>query len=273
MSLLQALILALVQGVTEFLPISSSAHLILLPFFMEWPDQGLVFDVATNTGTLLAVMLYFRHDLGRLATGVLSRRPGVEVEGMAPWRFVLALVLGTIPVAVGGLLFDDWIGTHGRSPTLIAWTSIGFGLLLGAADWLGRRRRGVADLRLVDAVVVGLFQALALVPGTSRSGITMTAALLLGFNRPAAARFSFLLSIPVGILVAGWDVLQVVQGKADVGGILPLVVGLVGAAVSAYLVIGWLIAWLERQTMAIFVVYRVVLGAVILLLVAWQVVG
>lgn len=260
-SLLQAFLLALVQGITEFLPISSSAHLILTPYLFDWPDQGLVFDVATNTGTLLAVVLYFRRDLLGLARGVVS---GERVEGMPPWRLLAALFVGTIPVAVAGLLLYDFIAGEARNPVLIAATSIGFGLLLWAADLIGRRRRELATLTVWDGLWIGLAQAAALVPGTSRSGITMTFALFLGFTRPAAARFSFLLAIPVGVLAAAKDGLDLLGGEAPAVGWLPLLVGFAVSAVSAYLVIGWLLAWLERQTMAVFVAYRVLLGLVIL---------
>ncbi len=266
-SLLQALVLALVQGVTEFLPISSSAHLILVPVLFDWPDQGLAFDIATNTGTLLAVILYFRRDLGQLATGLWRHLRGaseVTVEGMPPGRFLAAWILATVPVAVAGLLLADWVGTAGRSPLVIATTSIVFGLALAWADRAGARLRDLATLTLWDALWVGLAQAVALVPGTSRSGITITAALLLGYRRPAAARFSFLLAIPVGVLATGYDLLKVATGEVPAGDLVPMAVGLVVAAAAAYLVIGALLAWLRRQTLLPFVVYRVALGVVIL---------
>ena len=264
MPILRAVVLALVQGVTEFLPISSSAHLILVPYLFGWPDQGLAFDIATNTGTLLAVVVYFRRDLAELARGLLRPAEHPQVEGMAPRRLLWALVLGTIPVAAAGLVLADWVSTAARDPLLIAVTSIGFGLLLWAADRWGRRHRDLDSLTLGDAVLVGLCQALALVPGTSRSGATMTAALALGYRRPAAARFSFLLAIPVGVLATGYDLLKVALGEVPAGDLLAMLVGLVVAAVSAYLVIGALLAWLQRQTMTPFVVYRVALGLVIL---------
>ena len=270
MTLLQALVLALVQGITEFLPISSSAHLILAPYLFGWPDQGLAFDVATNTGTLLAVVVYFRHDLASLASSLreaLRGGPAGTVEGMPAGRFVAALAVGTVPVAVAGLLLQGWVATSGRSAIVIAVTSILFGLALGAADRAGRRSRGLAGLTLLDALLVGLAQAAALVPGTSRSGITMTAALALGFDRPTAARFSFLLAIPVGVLATAWDVLRMVRQGGAGEELAPMLVGLVGAAVAAYLVIGALLAWLRRQTMTPFVVYRVVLGLVLFALV------
>ncbi len=270
MSLFHAIVLALVQGVTEFLPISSQAHLILVPYLLGWPDQGLAFDVATNTGTLLAVIVYFRRDLRELVTGLLGRGgaggahgPGT-VEGMPAWRFLAALVLGTLPVALAGLLAHDWVETAGRNPKVLATTSILFGLALLAADLLGRRRRDLAGLGLPDALLIGLAQAVALVPGTSRSGITITVALLLGFGRPAAARFSFLLAIPVGVLAGGWDALKVLGGGVPAADLGAMAVALVVSGVAAYLVIGGLLAWLQRQSFTPFVVYRVLLGVAIL---------
>jgi undecaprenyl-diphosphatase len=160
------------------------------------------------------------------------------------------------------------VATGARDPVLIAATSIGFGLALGLADWRGTRRRDLGGLRLADAVWIGLAQAVALVPGTSRSGITVTAALALGFARPAAARFSLLLSIPVGVLAGGWDLVEVASGGVAPADLAPMGVGLAVAGVSAYLAIGWLLAWLARRTTAVFVVYRVALGVAVLALVA-----
>ena len=264
MTLLQAIVLALVQGVTEFLPISSSAHLVLTSYLLGWRDQGLAFDVAVNTATLLAVVAYFRRDLAGLAAGVWSG--GGEVEGMPPRRLAAALIVGTVPVAAAGLALSDWFETAARDPRIIALGSIVFALALGAADWWGRRRRDLSTLGLGDAVLIGLAQALALVPGTSRAGITLTAALFLGFRRPEAARFSFLLAIPVGLLAAAWDGLKLLRGEIPAGDLVPMAAAFAVAAVSAYLVIGWLLAWLERRGLTVFVVYRIVLGAVILVL-------
>jgi undecaprenyl-diphosphatase len=262
-TVLQAIVLALVQGVTEFLPISSQAHLILVPRLLGWPDHSLAFDIATNTGTLAAVMLYFRSEIVELTRGWLGsvaapRRP-LTPAGRLAWQ----LVLGTLPVVVAGLLFYDFIERE-RSPLLIASTSIVFGLLLWWADRSGRLRRQVEELGWSDALIIGVAQAVAILPGTSRSGATMTAALILGLTRPAAARFSFLLAIPVGILAGAHDLLDVARGRVAGGELLPMLIGLVVAAVSAYLVIQWLFAWLRRQGMLPFVVYRVLLGLAIL---------
>ena len=266
MSLLQIIVLALVQGITEFLPISSSAHLILAPHVFGWQDQGLHFDVAVNTGTLLAVVLYFRRDLGQIfLDGFRGLR--TPLAGWTPaYRLPWALILGTVPVAICGLLFYDWIATAARNPRLIAGTSIGFGILLWLADRWGTRRRDLGSLGWWDAVLVGCSQALALLPGTSRSGVTMTAALGLGYDRRAAARFSFLLAVPVGVLAGAKDLWEVFQAPPPAAELQAMALALGLAAVSAYLVIGGLLAWLQRWDFSVFVVYRVALGVVILVL-------
>lgn len=267
MTWLQAVVLALIQGVTEFLPISSSAHLILVPVVLGWPDQGLHYDVAVNTGTLLAVMAYFRQDLlvlGRAWLASLGMRPGDwPLEGRLAWFLGLA----TIPVAVCGVAFYEEISTVLRNPRVLATTSILFGVLLLWADRAGRRRRPLEDLGWWDAALVGVAEAMALVPGTSRSGVTMTAALFAGFDRVAAARFSFLLAVPVGILAAAKDTLELVQAPPSAGELGAMALGFAVAAISAYLVIDWLLAWVRRQDLTIFVVYKILLGVIIFLVV------
>lgn len=263
MSLLEAIVLGLIQGASEFLPISSSGHLILLPKLLGWQDHSLAFDEALNTGTLLAVILYFRHELARLTRAGLAslRRPAVlDSDGRLAWQLAVA----TLPAAVAGLLLHDWIAGEARNPVLIACNLIGFGLLLFLADRFGRRVREMASLAWGDAMLIGLAQALALVPGTSRSGVTMTMALALGLTRPAAARFSFLLSVPVGLLVAAHDALALAQGGVATADLPALGVAVAASAISGFVVIGWLLTWLRRQSMAVFTVYRVALGIVIL---------
>ncbi len=272
MSYLHAVVLGLIQGITEFLPISSSAHLVLAPRLFGWQDQGLGFDIATNTGTLLAAMLFFRHELvavtraglgslvaaGRADGGRSARRLGPDA------RLAWTVALGTVPVAVAGLLAYHWVATVARNPLLIAATSIGFGLLLWWADAAGARRRELESVGLLDAVVVGVAQALALIPGTSRSGITITAGLARGFTREDAARFSFLLYVPVGLLAAAKEGLDLLHEGAPAVGLGPLLVGFAVAAAAAYLTIGALLAWVQRRSLTVFVVYRVVLGLAIL---------
>ena len=263
MDTLQTVLLALLQGLTEFLPISSSAHLILLPRLLGWGDQGLAFDVAVHVGTLLAVVLYFRHDVQRLFAAwlqsCLNRRMSADA------RLAWLVLLGTVPVAVAGLALHDVIETYLRSPMVIALATIGFGILLGLADWRGRQSRSEVTLTVPGVIWIGLAQALALVPGTSRSGITMTAALALGLTRSAAARFSFLLSIPVILMAGGFESLKLVQQlePVDWGSIL---LGTAIAAVSAYLCIHFFMRLIERVGMFPFVVYRLLLGAFLLVL-------
>jgi len=260
---LHAILLALLQGLTEFLPISSSAHLILLPRLLGWEDQGLAFDVAVHVGTLAAVVTYFRHDVTRLLLAWIQScaRRQLNPDAQLAW-FV---ILGTVPVAVAGLLLHDVIETYLRSPLVIALATIGFGLLLGLSDWRGRQQRNEAGLKFSDVVWIGLAQVLALIPGTSRSGITMTAGLALGLTRSAAARFSFLLSIPVILMAGGYESLQLVQ-QAEPVAWGPIALGTAVAAVSAYLCIHFFMRLIERVGMLPFVVYRLLLGVVLLLL-------
>jgi undecaprenyl-diphosphatase len=255
----------MVQGLTEFLPISSSAHLILVPRFLGWPDQGLAFDVAVHVGTLSAVVCYFRRELLSMAhdwAASLARRQTVGDSRLA-W----GVILGTIPVGLAGLLLGDMIEIHLRSPRVIAATTIGFGLLLWWADSAGSRTRDEHTLSWWDVLVIGCAQALALVPGTSRSGITMTAALALGLDRSGAARFSFLLSVPVIVLAGGLKLLDLLQ-QADGVDWGALLVGTILSAVSAYLCIDLFLKLIERVGMMPFILYRLVLG-VLLLLVFW----
>ena len=260
---LHAIYLALLQGLTEFLPISSSAHLILVPRLFGWEDQGLAFDVAVHVGTLTAVVAYFRHEVVRLLLAWL--RSIVTRQLTADARLAWFVVLGTLPAAVAGLLLHDVIETYLRSPLVIALATIGFGLLLWWSDRYGRQARAEASLQFMDVVWIGLAQALALIPGTSRSGITMTAALALGLTRSAAARFSFLLSIPVILMAGGYETLKLVQQAAPVawGSML---LGTLVAAVSAYLCIHFFLRLIERTGMLPFVIYRLLLGAVLLYL-------
>ncbi len=260
---LQAIYLALLQGLTEFLPISSSAHLILLPRLLGWEDQGLAFDVAVHVGTLAAVVAYFRHDVKRLLIAWLQScvRRQLNADAQLAW-FV---ILGTVPVAVAGLLLHDVIETYLRSPLVIALVTIGFGLLLGLSDWRGRQVRSEAGLKFSDVIWIGLAQMLALIPGTSRSGITMTAGLALGLTRSAAARFSFLLSIPVILMAGGYESLQLVQQAQPVAW-GPIILGTGVAAASAYLCIHFFMQLIERVGMLPFVVYRLLLGVALLFL-------
>ena len=261
MTLIHIIVLSLVQGLTEFLPISSSAHLILVPVVSDWPDQGLAFDVAVHVGTLSAVMWYFRSEVMRMA-GDWSRSIK-ERQQVGESRLAWAVIWGTLPVAVCGLLLNDLVDTVLRSPLVIAWATIGFGLLLWMADVTGQRQRDEHHLTWRDVVVIGLAQAVALIPGTSRSGITMTAGLFMGLTREAAARFSFLLSIPTILMAGGYKGLQLVNEAATVDW-LAMGIGVVLSALTAYLCIHLFLQLLERIGMFPFVLYRLLLGGLLL---------
>jgi len=254
----QTFFLALLQGLTEFLPISSSAHLILLPLINEWKDQGLAFDVAVHLGSLTAVVWYFRCELIRMTKDWGCSL--VQRQSVGESRLAWAVLLGTIPVGLAGLIFHDFISTELRSPLVIAATTIGFGLLLGWADWRSKQTRNEHSLSWGDVAFVGIAQAIALIPGTSRSGITMTAGLMLGLERAAAARFSFLLSIPVIVLSGGLETVKLIQMDTlvDWSGLL-LAAAL--SALAAYLCIYLFLKVISRMGMWPFVVYRLILGA------------
>ncbi|GHC28809.1 undecaprenyl-diphosphate phosphatase [Aidingimonas halophila] len=252
----QVIVLALVQGITEFLPISSSAHLVLVPELTDWSDQGLAFDVALHVGSLLAVIIYFRIELIRMTVSWLrSWRGAMDEDARLAWGVILA----TIPVGLAGLAFKDLIETQMRSATVLAVSLIGFGLLLGYADWRRPGKRSEYQLRWQDIAWIGIAQALALIPGTSRSGITMTAALLLGLSREGGARFSFLLSIPVIILAGGLETRELILSPVSVDW-PALLGGTVLSGVSAYLCIHYFLAFIRRIGMQPFVIYRVIFG-------------
>lgn len=258
--LLHLIVLAIVQGITEFLPISSSAHLILVPALTGWTDQGLAIDVAMHIGTLFAVMLYFRRDVARLASGGFDALRG---NVTADARLCLQVIAATVPVVIAGFLLKDVIANDWRSPTLIAATTIMFGVVLWLADRRADHAVGIiARLTWRDVMIIGAAQTLALVPGVSRSGITMTAALFLGQSRPEAARFSLLLSIPTTAAagaLGGYDLIRsenaALQGDALIAGAL--------AFASALLAIAGLMAWLKRASFTPFVIYRLALGLIL----------
>ena len=260
---LQIIILAIVQGLTEFLPISSSAHLVLVPQMLNWPDQGLVFDVAVHIGSLLAVLYYFRHEVKRMSLSWARSLVGGEADqdSLLAWW----VIIGTVPAVLVGFLLQGPIEEKLRTPWIVAAGSIIFGLLLWYADASGRRTRYEFQLNLKDVLIIGGFQTLALIPGISRSGITITLGLFLGLTRKAAARFSFLLAIPL-ILASG-----VMQGVRMVVEVSPigwgdLLLGAALSAISAGLCIHFFLRLIDRVGMLPFVVYRVLLGVAILVL-------
>lgn len=262
MTWLQAIVLAIVQGLTEFLPISSSGHLVLVPQFAGWTDQGLAFDVAVHFGSLIAVIVYFREDIVELTKSgitVLARR---RVETPME-RLALGIALGTIPAALAGILFAGWIEENLRSPRVVVVTLAFYGIAMALADRFARRERKVVDATLGDALVIGVAQALALVPGTSRSGVTITAGRLLGFHRLDAARFSFLLSTPVILLATAHSFLSTLMNGETVSWTMLAVSALVAAGV-AYVCIDLLMRFVSRIGLLPFTIYRLLLAGVIL---------
>jgi undecaprenyl-diphosphatase len=258
----QALVLGLIQGLTEFLPISSSAHLALAPWFFGWQDPGLAFDVALHFGTLIAVLWFFRKEWAQLISAVISMVRKRRVETVEEKR-VIFLILATIPGAIGGLLLEEKAETVFRAQALTATTLIVMGVILWAADRFSRMTRELTTMRWLDALLIGTAQVVALVPGVSRSGSTISAARLLGFNRESAAIFSFLMSMPI---TAAAIVLKVPEVLRESGVSAPLIVGVVSAALSSWLAIAVLLRYVARHSYGIFALYRIVLGVVVLAL-------
>ena len=261
---LQIVILALIQGITEFLPISSSAHLILPSALLGWPDQGLAFDVAVHVGSLAAVVIYFRHDIAKLVVGWFGQfgARGANEDSRLAWYIIVA----TVPACIAGLLLGDFIEEHLRSITVIASTTILFGIVLWLSDRGARHQLSITEMTLLAAVLIGCAQALALIPGTSRSGITITMALFLGFTRQDSARFSFLLSIPIitiSGLYQGYKLLDTEETDWTA-----IVLGSVMSAIAAYLCIYYFLSFINRLGMLPFVIYRLVLGGVLVAVIA-----
>ena len=264
--LVEAVVLGIVQGLAEFLPISSSGHLVLVPWLLGWPDPGLTFDLALHLGTVLALLGYFWREwltLGQaLAMGLVS----AEARKGAHWRLAWLLVLGSLPAGLIGVAFEDVIEGNFRQPALIAVLLIAFGLLMLAADRLSRRIRGLEDVNVADALVIGCAQAVALVPGVSRSGITLTAGLFRGLNRPAAARFSFLLSGPITFAAAAYKLRVLFRAPPTGEEAVLFLAGTATATVVGALSIRFLLRYLERRSTDVFVWYRVTAGLGILAL-------
>src|SRR5690625_29727 len=260
MDLIQLLVLAVVQGVTEFLPISSAAHLILVPAFLSWPDQGLMIDVALHSGPLAAVVVYVWRGRVGMAGGALSLLRG-RYDDRA--QLALLVIVGTLPVVILGFSLRDVVSLYLRNPALIAFTTIGFGIVLYVADRWGRRLKLMESMTWRHALLIGLAQCLALIPGTSRSGITMTAALFLGYQRADAARFSLLLSIPT-TAAAGLLIGLELWKSGDVALQADALLAAALAFATAWLAIGAMMSWLRHAGFTPFVVYRLLLGGILL---------
>ena len=262
MDLVQIIVLALIQGLTEFLPISSSAHLILPSQVLGWPDQGLAFDVAVHVGTLAAVMIYFRQDVKALTVGWFGQfgRSGASEESRLAWFIIIA----TIPAGLAGIVFSDFIEHHLRSSEVIATTSILFGLLLWWSDAKGSQNKTLKDLTVLLVVLIGIAQAFALIPGTSRSGVTMTMALFLGLTRTDAARFSFLISIPIIILSGAYEGLGLI-GASSVDW-RSVILGAALSGISAFICIHFFLSFISKLSMLPLVIYRIALGILLFVL-------
>ncbi|MFT5706988.1 MAG: undecaprenyl-diphosphatase [Oceanospirillaceae bacterium] len=256
MEWMHVFVLAVIQGLTEFLPVSSSAHLILPSQLLGWPDQGLAFDVGVHVGTLAAVLLYFRKDVMAMLVAFIQSLTGKKsVDGRVAWFIIWA----TVPALVVGFLLNDVIDYYGRSVLVIAGATLIFGALLWFADTRENEQKKIAELTLKDSLIIGFSQAVALIPGTSRSGITMTAALMLGFSREVAARFSFFLSIPIIVSAGSYKGLELINSEMVVPWGM-VVSGIVISALVAITCIHFFLIWLEKVGMLPFVIYRFILG-------------
>lgn len=263
METFQVFVLALIQGLTEFLPISSSAHLIFPSQLLGWPDQGLAFDVAVHMGTLMAVVFYLRHEIANLWSGwVLSVKQGkLNDQGRIAW----GLVLATLPAGLAGLWLDDYVELYLRSILVIASTTLLFGLLLAWADYKPAQNKTLLQVNWGQMLLIGVAQVFALIPGTSRSGVTMTAGLMLGLDRQDAAKFSFLLSIPLIAAIGLFKTFELVSADTSVDW-FAMALGFTISCISAFLCIRWFINLVNHLGFMPFVIYRVVLAGILFFL-------
>lgn len=265
MTSFEAVLLGIIQGITEFLPISSTAHLRVIPALVGWQDPGAAFTAVTQLGTLFATLVYFRDDLWKLFKGTLQSYQRGQLMGTQEAKLTLGIVLGTVPIGICGLMFQTAIKTHLRSLHVVAITLIGLAALLFVSERLARHRRSLEEMTFTDALLVGVAQAFALIPGASRSGVTITAGLLLGLRRETAARFSFLLSIPAIGAAGLFEMKDVIKSDELGGGILfPTIIATVVATVFGWLAIAFLINYLKRRSTMVFVGYRIALGVLLL---------
>ena len=275
MPITHIVVLALLQGITEFLPVSSSAHLIFPSQLLGWEDQGLAFDVAVHVGTLLAVIFYYMSDLVQISTHTIE---SVIKRRQTPLsRIGWYIIIATIPAGFAGLLLEGYVSTVARNIHIIAYTTIGFGILLGIASYLnrkinwrtivniqGQRADSLRHMTLNQAIIIGFAQALALIPGTSRSGITLTAGLFLGLRPEAAARFSFLLSIPIILASGSLEGYKLITDQTLGANPIEMLIGGIIAFVTAIIVINLFMKFISKSGMAVFVIYRILLGRALL---------
>ena len=271
MNLFRAIVLGIVQGLTEFLPISSNAHVKVVPVVLGWGDPGVAFTAVIQLGSIAAILWYFRDDLRQVVGGMVNAMRQGKYNS-PDFRLGLGILLGTIPIVVCGLAIKTFIPDFDNSPlrnsSTIAIVSIVMALLLAGAEVLGKRQRSFEALNMKDGIMMGLAQALALIPGVSRSGSTLTAGLFMGLERSTAARFSFLLGIPAITLAGLVELKGLLEGEMGAVGIMPLIGGLIAAVISSYLAIFWLIRFLKQHSTWVFVWYRLAFGVAILLAIA-----
>jgi undecaprenyl-diphosphatase len=260
MDVIQSIVLGAIQGITEFLPISSTAHLVLLPWFFSWKDKGLAFDVALHVGSLLAIIVFFWRDWLLIISDFLKSAAERSFEGRPSGKIGMFILIGTVPGAISGLLFEKEAAGLFRNPFSIAFAISAFGLLLYISDRFSRRYKSVLDMSFTDCIVVGLVQALAIIPGVSRSGITITGAMFRNFRRDEAAKFSFLLAAP---LIAGAGIFEsrhLSYAEVSSG---PFILGFVSSAIFSFLAIKYLLRFVRKESYTVFVIYRLILAVVI----------
>jgi len=263
-NIIHAVVLGALQGFAEVLPISSSAHLILVPWLLQWPESGLTFDVALHLGTFIALAIYFRRDIREMSVAFLEALSSRSL-GTPAKRLPFLIIAASVPAAVVGNLFEHQLEEIFRSsPLLIASALIVFGIIMGIADIAGRKHLALDEIKPAGALTVGLFQCLALIPGVSRSGITITAGLMLGFTRESAARFSFLLSLPIVAGAALLKSLHLATHGIPAGEGLPMLVGILVSAVTGYISVAFLLKFVQKHSISPFVWYRVIAGGVII---------
>lgn len=264
MNILHAAVLGALQGFAEVLPISSSAHLILVPWLLKWPESGLTFDVALHLGTLIALALYFRRDIIEMVVATIDALASRSLNSPAK-RLPFLIIAATLPAAVVGKLFEQQVEEIFRSnPLLIASVLILFGIVLGIMDFVGRKRLAMDEIKPASALTIGLFQCLALIPGVSRSGITITAGLMLGFTRESAARFSFLLSLPIVAGAALLKTIHLAKHGIPPGEGLPMLVGILVSAITGYISVAFLLKFVQKHSISPFVWYRLLAGGAII---------
>lgn len=260
MDLIQSIILGAIQGITEFFPISSTAHLVLLPWFFSWYDQGLPFNVALHVGSLIAIIVYFWRDWMLIVSEFLSGAAERSFEGRPSGKIGLFIIIATVPGAVFGYLFEEQAAGLLRHPLSIAFSLSFFAVILYLADRFSRRRKSIMDMSMADCVIIGLAQALAIIPGVSRSGITITGAMFRNFRRDEAAKFSFLMAAP---LIAGAGIFEARHLEYSAVTSTPFIAGFLASAVFAFLAIKYLLRFVRKESYTVFVVYRLILAVVI----------